>query len=1332
MSDVIKHSKKFLSVALTITTIVWSVGLSVLAPMSAGAVAGDLVKEVGDNTVYLVDANGVTIHPFPHANVYTSWGFPQDFSTVLTTNLSGFTVGNDVEFRDGSLVRALEAPAVYVVSNKQLRPVLSAAVYETLGYSYDNITWLPQSFLDKYGSLGDMISSTTVHPSGTLVKYANSSTIYLIVGSTRRAFASTSVLNANGYGATPVITIPSSETYPDGSQIVVKETASIVPTGVGTAPTDTTPPGQVGTSLSVSLASDSPVAASIIDDSTSTTSGAQAFVPFVKVGLTAGSDGAVKVTTIKFERSGISSDADLSALYLYEGDTLGTLLAESQSFSSGMVTFTNSSGLITVPAGQTKYVTMRADLANDTGSGKTINFKLTSASGVTTDGASVSGSFPVQGSTMSVATAANLGYITVANVSPTGATTVNPGTTDHEAWRFSLVASDQDMEVRWLKIDMTGSAGNTDLSNWRLQVAGVDIAPAVPQMTTSDEIVFNFATPYVIESGQTKNVSLIVNVDSGSTRTIHFQIQDMYNLVAYDKEYNVFTKTNQTDTWTVIESHTSTTSTTINSGSLTVGKSSDSPTGNIAAGATSILMAKFDFTAAGEDIRINSLKVTTPSAIAGLDNVKVFFNGSQVGSTSDSDATNDDADFSFGTSVVVPAGTTKVIAVYADVKNAAGTNLTAGTDTVAITLAAGSANARALSSSTSISTTAVTANTLSVASGSLLVAENLSVTDATSGNPSGVAGQANVLIGSFVVTAGAGEGVTITQFTMTDDVAAATGSSLADTFQNLRLASGGSADMNGNYAAGAAIGITAGTLTDTADTTYNFNPSPSIKLNKSQQMVINVYADLKNSATQTQLDTVNGDNAATTGGVIYPSTISATGNDTTASANGTMAAGLQNVYIAAVGALTPTVDAGTPEATTLIMGATDQQLAKFKLEASNSEDISVTKLVFSIAATPADTTAVAGNGTSTIGFVKNFDLLANGVLVGTISSAATTDSSGNAPETTGYNGLLEYNLTSAPFTVARGTSVVLTVRGDVITSTQGAASNAQYKIILDGDYSDAASTQSPIEARGLASGTSLTGTTILAAATNLDTTKTHVIRKSKPTIATSGAGTTLSNATMTVYKFTVTADAAGDVSIKKMTFDVTIGNNDTDEGPKLTSFSIRETGASSAISSVGFFTNSAAGSATGNATGTAADLASDRSGSTASITGASYASSTFQMIFGYDPTSATNEELVISAGETKTYEIRASIAGVEATGDSVAVRVASLNETAVDNPTSGVVFTATDSHRMIIATGTDFFIWSDYSADVGAHDATVDTTSADFFNGYLVKTFPTEYYTNSK
>jgi len=1320
MSDFIKHSKKVLSATLAVSTIVWAVGLFALAPVEVGARAGDLVKAAGNPAVYLVDRDGVTIHPFPHANVYHSWGYPANFSSVLTTDLSGFTVGNDVEFRDGSLIRALETPAVYVVSGKKLRPVVSAEVFEALGYKYENITWLPQSFLDKYGAAGETMTSTTTHPDGTLVKYATSSTVYLIQNGAKRAFASASVIASNGYTKTPVITIPSTETYSDGAGIVVTEETLMVPVGVGSAPSGTTPTTPVGSGLSVSLASTTPAASTVIAGTTASTDGAQAFVPFIKVALTAGSDGAVTVTNMSFKRSGISADSDISAIYLTEGEGVGgNLLAASSSFSSGVVTFNVPAGIITVPAGQTKYVTLRADIADDVDSGKTIAFTLESAAGITTNGAAVTGTFPLTGNIMSTANTADLGYLTIANVSPSAATTVNPGTTNYEMWKFSLEAQDQDMELRYLKISMTGSASSSDIKNFRIEVAGTVIA-SVATMNENDEIIFDLTSnPYKIEKGQTKNVSLYGDVMSGTNRTIHFQVQEMYHVNAFDAQYKVYTKVNRVDSWTIVQSHTSSTNTTINAGSLTISKSSDSPTGNVAAGSTSVVLAKFDFKATGEDVRVSSLKVQTPSTIAGLNDVKVYYDGNQVGSNSDSDATDDDADFTFGTSMTIPAGTTKVVEIRADIKNEAGTNLTSG-DSITITLATGSGNARGMSSSTSISTTSVAGNALTVATGAMAVTENLSVQDATSANPSGVAGQAKVLIGSFVLTSGAGEGVTISQITLTDDVSTVTGSSLADTFYNLRLESAGPADANGNYASGAAIGTTVGTLTDTENTTYNFNPSPSIKLNKSQQIVVNVYADLLNSATQTQLDTVNGD----TDGIIYPSTVTATGNDTSASANGTMAAGLQNVYVSSTGSLTATVDAGTPEASTVIMGGTDVELSKFKLTASNSEDIEITKIIFSIAATPASTAAIVGNGTSTIGFMKNFDLLIGGQVVATLPSAATYSSSGASyVPSLGYNGLLEYDLSSAPVTIEKNKNTVVTIRADVNT---GIDSNAQYEVIIDGDYSNYTGTQSPITARGKQSNTSLTGTNIVGASTNLDSTNTHIVRKSKPTFVTSGTGGTLSNTTTTIYKFSVTADANEDVSLKKLTLDVSLTDADGDHALKLTSFRIKESGSTN-MSNIGFF-NDSANNVTTNLTTVAADLAGDRSSGSGSLTDVATTGLVY-MIFGWNQTSTTNEELVIPAGATKTYEIVASITGSE-TNDQVSTRLATLNESAIEVVSGGVVYDATTRMSIGSSDDDDYLIWSDNAS--ASHDATVDASSTDWYNGYLIKNFPTEYYTLSR
>ncbi|MBI2050369.1 MAG: hypothetical protein HYT31_01010 [Parcubacteria group bacterium] len=1341
MSDIIKHSKKVLSATLTVSTIVWSVGLFALAPVTVGAAAGDLIKGAGNPAVYLVDADGVTIHPFPHQNVYTSWGFPANFSSTFTTNLSGFTVGNDVEFRDGALIRALETPAVYFVSGEKLRPIVSAEVFETLGFNYDNITWLPQSFLDKYGAAGDMVTSTTTHPNGTLVKYANSSTVYLLQADQKRPFASTDVIKVNGYANIPVITIPSSETYADGSQIVVKESSVTIPDGVGAAPVVTTPPGTttpVGSGLTVSLASDTPAAATVIADSSNGgNDGAQAFIPLTKVALTAGSDGAVKVTTLKFTRGGISANADANSLYLFEGDGVGSsFIAASNSYSSGVVTFTNASGLITVPAGSTKYVTLRIDLADDTGSGKTMYFSMNSASDVATDGASVSGSFPLMGNTMSVATASDLGYVTLTNVSPAAAATVNPGTDNHEGWRFTLAGTDQDMEIRYMKVSMTGSASKTDLKDFQLQVGGVNVSETVASMNDSDEIVFTFPTPYLIEKGKTKTVSLIFDVVSGSSRTIHFQMQEMYHMNVYDKQYNVYVKLNRADTWTIIESNSSTTNTTVNAGSLTVSKSTSSPTGNVAVGATGVTLAKFDFKATGEDVRINSLTVTTPAALDGMDNVKVYFDGAQVGSTSDTDATNDDAAFTFGASVVIPASVTKVIEIRGDTKNAAGTNYAAAAS-ISVTLSAGSSNARALSSSTAISTPSVAGNTLTGSSGTLSVAENTGVGDASAANPTGVLGQQNVIIGSFVITAGAGEGVTVTQITLTDDVGATTGSSLADTFQNMRLESGGPADANGNYAAGTAIGTTVGTLTDTEDTTYNFNASPAIKLGVAKQMVVNIYADILSSATTTQLNSVNAD----TSGVVYPSTVTATGDDTSASANGTMSAGLQNLYLAASGSLTVENVASSAQVKANIItgGATGVEVYKFKLTAL-TEDVDVTRFIISdtIAAETLNATVADGKPTSTL---KNFKLFDGSTPIGSTLSALTL-----ATGTPVLGGYVDFNLgTSNAYRVAKGTEKTLTLKADV-NVWPTISSGSTHTFSLNATPLEDSSTTRAITARGVGSSTAVNGPTTGVTGNALTVRRAYPLVERMALTSTTLSGGAISQ--KQVANFKVSA-VGGQVRLKKMTFQVSWTDTTTSTLLSLSNFKLYRNGSLLGTSEYVIFdgTGTAAGdelSPSGTATLTSQSMANAGLASRAENSTSTYVTVLLgDQRTGYDNADDGDGEEIIDAGSSNTYELKLDVANahVGASTDSDSVTVQLLGDdtqtAALTHDLSSLSYVTTNYRYGVVGlNATNYnFLWSDYSANTNDHSAKSYASAAatlnrgtgkDWTHGYQVPTSSTQ------
>lgn len=75
--------------------------------------------------------------------------FPDRILTnVSPEELSEFSSGNPVLFRDGELIKSSGNPAVYVISDGQRRPIASGETFDKLGYKWDNIIITNQKALD--------------------------------------------------------------------------------------------------------------------------------------------------------------------------------------------------------------------------------------------------------------------------------------------------------------------------------------------------------------------------------------------------------------------------------------------------------------------------------------------------------------------------------------------------------------------------------------------------------------------------------------------------------------------------------------------------------------------------------------------------------------------------------------------------------------------------------------------------------------------------------------------------------------------------------------------------------------------------------------------------------------------------------------------------------------------------------------------------------------------------------------------------------------------------------------------------------------------------------
>ncbi|MDD5294629.1 MAG: hypothetical protein PHP21_01765, partial [Patescibacteria group bacterium] len=904
--------RKVFTISVMLVTVL-AMSVVVVPEVNAAASAGDLIKMNGLSSVYYLGADGKR-YVFPNEQTYFSWY--SDFSGVVTipqSELESYPLAANVTVRPGTkLVKITTNPKVYAVEpNGTLKWVPDEATALAL-YGADwakRIIDVPDAFFTNYTVSSGQISSTA-YPTGSLVKFGTAADVYYInADGTASKVATEAAFTANRFKWADVIT--STLAMPSVGSEITTATKNDTSQGGGT--------GQgivagAGTGLTVALASDTPASATTLTDTT--TAAGQAFIPVTKVNFTAAADGAVKVTTLKFKRAGVpSADTDFAEFYLYDGSTL---LAKYSSISEAVLTFTNSAGLFSVPAGTTKAITLKVNLDKDTNASRAYSFSVLTAADIVTDGAAVSGSFPITGNTMSTAAVTDLGRLQVT----TSGTMSNPdpGTTGQEIWKFTAASTDQKIDIERLKFTIIGTVSVGDLANFKLDVGGTQIGSTVSAMASDKTITFDFSPAYRIDKGITKTISLKADIVSGTSRTYRLYFYNKEDIVAKDVQYGVYITPNQADTWAKVSYGADVT---INTGSLTISKNIASASGNVAAGATGVDVAKFDLKAVGEDIKIDSVWIHTVESTSanGLYQVKLSVDGSQVGTTQNVVETVA-TEFTCGNALIIPANTTKTLVVTADIKDYDGVSLT---DTETITLQLGDVKSvdytRQVTGTTGTGGV-ISANVLTVRTGALTSAENTSFGDRSATTPTGVASASNVKIASITLTAGPGESVTVTQISLIDFSATTL---MGNNFQNLKL----------KNSSGTQLGNTIGNLNTSTSGSYNFSPSPAIKIAAGGQYVVDVYADVKSSAAN------QGYNIY---GIKFAS-VSATGDVTNASADENPADyELQTMYIATAGNLYISDDADTPVAQQLVMGATDQEVARFKLEATASEDINITQL----------------------------------------------------------------------------------------------------------------------------------------------------------------------------------------------------------------------------------------------------------------------------------------------------------------------------------------------------------------------------------------------------
>jgi len=727
---------------------------------------------------------------------------------------------------------------------------------------------------------------------------------------------------------------PASGFFGPLSRAALAASASNTGTGTGTG-TGTNVVVPTGSGLSVTLASSNPAAGNVALGAVN--------VPMLALNFTAGSQ-SVTVNSFQVQRSGLSQDADLQNVYIYIG---GTRVATDMSISSGVITFSNSTGLFTVQAGQTVQVTISADLYNG-GTGSSSNaghimvLSVPAATSVVTAGSvAVSGSFPITGNQQTTVSVTNLATLTFTNSSST--TTVNAGQANSLVGTFSLQAGGDPVKVTSLNFTLTGSEPLQNVTNLTL-LNGSSQVGAVVSSLNGNVATFNLsASPLMLAAGQTATLSLYATVTGGVGDYFQFTVQRSSDIQAIDNMYNVGIGAQLSGSTPSNFTVQGLSYISVAAGGLVISSASSTQLYAVANNSNTIL-GNFTVLASGDNIRLQSMTLTL-NGTATATNVEVLINGTQLGTTQTTMATGAGAAQTFSNlNYIIPENTTQTLTVQGTVS--AGSNIGASLS---------------FSGQSQSNYATVTGSGTSPVLQVLGSSTNLTgYQNSAFGNPVLLAGT-NAEVGSFILQTGQVNPAVVSGVTVT---VASTSVATSGYLSNLYVT------VNNTQIATAQGAVSSGGA-------YTFSAATPVTIPANSSVAVNVYATLSNSASVgslTQLVTLTSVNATAANNAV---SISAVAGQAVTVSQGTNLASI-------------TLDPSAPATTVMGMGTSANTLAAYRLNGSSTGPVTVTQLtVGDYQGSTAQTT-----NTTALGAFSNFTLTYNGSVLAAVPSLITSGTAG--------------------------------------------------------------------------------------------------------------------------------------------------------------------------------------------------------------------------------------------------------------------------------------------------------------------------------------------------
>lgn len=748
-----KKLRKLITVSVAMMTIL---SMSVVVAPNAGAAAsaGDLIKRDGLSAVYYLASDGQR-YIFSDSTTYFSWY--NDFSGVRTisqTELESYPLGKNVTMRPGTkLIKVTTDPKVYAVEpGGKLAWVKTEAAAKALfgdNWAKRIVDVNDSFFVNSYNRTTIKELDGTAFPAGSLIKGTGADIYYINTDGKAQKITSEAAFNANRFKMSDVITttiaIPAAGADITGAETTLTDTSSGAGGTIATG----------GSGLTVALASDNPAAANIPAGSPNS---------FLKISLTAASDGAVKVSTIKLRAYELGTATNIDSVTFYDN---GVKVGTARDVNSDKEATFNFSTPIEVAAGTTKSLLVKATIA----AASTGNYALgiASAADIITGGATVSGTFPVRGNMQAIVSGTTIGTVTMSSVGSTD-TNNNFGDDNVLLASFDLTAANEPIIFESMRMKNGGTNTAGIVGNMRVLIDGDEVVKGAELV---DKFVnFNMANT-VIAKNDTVTVEVygdlgIANVNN----TVNLYFDDANDLVFTGKDYGYGIQIASSGFGSLDTATTDGIIVTLAAGDVTIDMDKTAtPAKDVRPGDNAVVLATIKILSSGENATITSLKENGANefVISGtglncneLDNVslKDVASGAVYDAAIATSTNTAKCKLTITDEIALVKGVTKTFQLRADIAGSTDTNTADSGDTYQVTLEDG---AFAITGDTSDASLATSITPTSVSS-AIATVKTSSLTWQTTAltNKTIVPGAKDVVVYSAGLETGASSAVTLT------------------------------------------------------------------------------------------------------------------------------------------------------------------------------------------------------------------------------------------------------------------------------------------------------------------------------------------------------------------------------------------------------------------------------------------------------------------------------------------------------------------------------------------------------------------------------------------